>query len=104
MYTPCEPSPCNDGTCVEIELAELPEDQYHESEETLSYSCSCHDNYYGDHCEEYFVCEPAVREIVWVVDGSASVGEDNYVKQIAFIKAMTRALLLSADSTVEMRS
>ena len=102
IYTPCSPSPCNNGTCTEVELYDISiygEDAYHESADTLSYTCSCFDNYYGDHCEEYFVCEPGFREIVWVVDGSASVGEENYLKQIAFIKAMTRALLLSEDTT-----
>ena len=62
-------------------------------------TCSCPENYYGDNCERYFVCESAPREIIWVVDGSDSVGQENYDKQVGFIKQVTGNLDLSTNGT-----
>merc|ERR1712048_2228 len=62
-------------------------------------TCTCPENYYGDSCERYFVCESKPREIIWVVDGSDSVGQENYEKQVGFIKKVTGNLDLSENGT-----
>ena len=63
------------------------------------YTCECPQYYYGDNCERYFKCDSAPREIIWVVDGSESVGQSNYEKQVGFIKDVTGNLDLSENGT-----
>ena len=79
-YEPCQ----NNGTC-------------HRNGD--GYFCECPLYYFGKNCEDFFQCEEKPREIVFVVDGSASVGFENFTAQLDFIKTVVMNLGLSENGT-----
>ena len=99
----CEPEPClNGGSCTDSsgygeDLGT--ENGFYEGIWYEQYTCECPQYFYGDNCERYFKCDSAPREIIWVVDGSDSVGQSNYDKQVGFIKDVTGNLDLSENGT-----
>ncbi|XP_066300013.1 collagen alpha-3(VI) chain-like [Branchiostoma lanceolatum] len=65
---PCNSSPClNGGTCQRVGL-------------TTEYTCVCPEGYHGSICQNYAACSdrPLNLDIVFLLDGSGSVGASNF--------------------------
>jgi len=76
----CFGDACNGGNCTDT---------------GESYTCECPEYYYGDSCEIYYKCPGSqALDIIFVVDGSGSVGADNWLVQVQFLKDVVAAVNL----------
>ncbi|CAD5124625.1 DgyrCDS12894 [Dimorphilus gyrociliatus] len=82
--SPCDKNPCHDpGTtkCV--------------NGGNGAYTCECKVGYVGKHCET----RCGVADIAWIIDSSGSIGKDNYVKQMKFIRDFCDKLDISPTAS-----
>ena len=80
---PCHSNPCkNGGTCTDVG--------------TESFQCTCPEGFQGPTCEEQICSNPEI-DMVYVIDGSYSVGAENFNEIKDFIQKLNERFVIGTN-------